>query len=375
MLLHFYALGLVLLAALPAVMVVKNLALFRRLTDKTIPSCKVSVLIPARDEEGSIAECVLQVLACPTGTNLQMEVLVMDDSSTDRTREICDAIARLDDRLRVLSAAALPAGWNGKQHACWQLAQAALGDWLLFIDADVRLTCDAIPRMLAVAQAERLELLSGFPQQVTVTFFERLLIPLMHFILLGYLPLGRMRASTAPAFAAGCGQLFLVRRDAYMTCGGHRTIANSRHDGIKLPRAFRQHGLKTDIFDAQDVATCRMYHSAQEVFCGLMKNATEGIGSPRTIVPFTLLLAGGALLPLPSLIVALVYDWSYTLVSELLLATGLSYLARVLLAVRFQQSWTSAALHPLGVATFLAIQWAALLAESLGMRIRWRGRV
>ena len=375
MLLDFYALGLVLLAALPAVMMSKNISLFRRLPRNAVGLNAISVLIPARDEENSIAECVQHVLACSTAAAMKLEVLVMDDGSTDRTREICEAIAQRDSRLRIDTATELPEGWNGKQHACWQLAQHASADRLLFIDADVRLTADAIPRMLAVMESGKIDLLSGFPRQVTVTFFERLLIPLMHFILLGYLPIARMRASTAPEYAAGCGQLFLARRDAYLECEGHRAIASSRHDGIKLPRAFRQHGFKTDIFDASDVATCRMYHSGGEVFRGLMKNATEGLGNPRTIVLFTILLAGGAVLPVLSLIVALAFGWHGRVLAELLVASGLSYTARWLPTRRFDQSWDSAWLHPVGTALLLALQWIALLRESLGVKTRWRGRI
>ena len=381
MLLHFYALGLILLAALPAVMLTKNLTLFRKLPALNAESHSgrsgtvlVSVLIPARDEEQSIAECLRHVLACPALPSLQLEVIVMDDGSRDNTFAICADLAATDRRLRVLRGQALPEGWNGKQYACWQLSQAARGHWLLFIDADVRLVRDAIPRLVDAAESEAIDLLSGFPEQITLTFFERLLIPLMHFILLGYLPIARMRASRAPAYAAGCGQLFFARREAYELCQGHKAIAASRHDGVKLPRAFRKHGLKTDIFDATDLATCRMYHCAAQVFRGLIKNATEGIANPRTIVPFTILLCGAAVLPFLSFCAAIMGHWNSYVTVELGIALWLSYLPRVMAARRFDQSQLSAVLHPLGVAIFLAIQWLALFAKIIGVKIRWRGR-
>jgi len=112
-------------------------------------------------------------------------------------------------------------------------------------------------------------------------------------VLLGFLPLSRSRHSNSASLAAGCGQLFLTTRDAYRRAGGHYAIKSSLHDGIMLPRLFRRAGLRTDIFDASDLASCRMYDTNRDVLQGLMKNATEGIGSPKTIIPFTLLLGGG----------------------------------------------------------------------------------
>lgn len=380
MVLHFYALGLILLALLPVALMKQNLVLFRRLpqaekqaetVDKSAHSHSLSVLIPARNEEQSIAPCIQSVLSC-SWPNL--EVLVMDDDSIDNTRSICEAIARQDGRLRVLAGEGPPSGWNGKQYACWQLAQASRGEWLLFLDADVRLSSDALPRLATQVTSEPIDLLSGFPRQVTKSWSERLMIPLMHFILLGYLPLARMRSSPGPEFAAGCGQLFVAGRDAYITCQGHQAIASSRHDGIKLPRAFRKHGFRTDIFDASDIASCRMYHSATEVTRGLLKNATEGIGNCRTIVPFTILLAGAAVLPVVSLAFAIASDWGTLVVAELAIATALSYAPRAMSAQRFEQPWLGVVLHPISVAFFLALQWLALLTEACGYRVRWRGR-
>lgn len=378
MLLHFYALGLILLALLPAGMMKSNLQLFLRLptvskkqrhSDSSGNS--VTVLIPARNEEAGIAECLESVLASKWSP---LEVIVMDDSSTDRTLEICQGIAKRDARLQVLEGRELPMGWNGKQRACWKMALAASGDWLLFLDADVRLSNDAIARLVYAAQSGEIDLLSGFPKQVTGTVLEKFLIPLMHFLLLGYLPLNRMRASARPEYAAGCGQLFFARRTAYMTCEGHKAISSSRHDGIKLPRAFRKQHFKTDVFDATDLASCRMYHSAWQVVRGLLKNATEGIAHPKTIWIFTILLAGASILPLASLTVGWFLGWDKWILIELSIATLLSYIPRAIAAIRFKQSWLGVLFHPIAVLLFLGLQWLALLASFCGVQFAWRGR-
>jgi hypothetical protein len=206
---------------------------------------------------------------------------------------------------------------------------------------------------------------------------EWLLLPLIHFVLLGYLPLSRSRQVNDPSLAAGCGQLFVTRRADYERAGGHAAIRASLHDGLKLPRAFRRAGLVTDIFDATEIASCRMYSRSLDVWRGLAKNATEGVGSAATILPFTILLAGGAVLP-PLLaaqgLATGFAGWPTGAAVVALAAAVLAYLPRILEAIRFRQSLSSAILHPLGVAVFLAIQWVALVRKALGLKTRWRGR-
>ena len=215
---------------------------------------------------------------------------------------------------------------------------------------------------------------SGFPRQRTACLLDWLLLPLIHFILLGFLPLGRSRQDKSPGLAAGCGQWFVTRRDAYAASGGHAAIRASLHDGIMLPRAYRRAGLATDIFDASDIVSCRMYSRSIDVWRGLAKNATEGIGAPATILPFTLLLAAGQILPFVLGAVGLASGWPAWTIAVAGLACGLAVLPRIAEAVRFRQSLSSAAAQPLAIAVFLAIQWYALVRKVLGLKTAWRGR-
>ncbi len=362
------------LALLPAGLFMRNLPLFRRLRPvASIENApRFSVLIPARDEESAIGEAIDSILA---NDYANFELVVLDDHSTDQTAAIVQQRAAGDRRVRMIEGNPLPDGWNGKQHACWQLANAADGEWLIFLDADVRLSKDALSRIASELTSNGRDLISGFPRQVTKTISEQLLIPMMHVILLGYLPLDQMRASTKAEFGAGCGQLFITRRTSYFTCGGHRGIRHSRHDGLKLPRLFRSHGLSTDVFDGTDIAACRMYHSTGQVVAGLLKNADEGIAQPKLIGLFTVLLVGGHVLPVFTLAHAIYHGWPWMLTAALLTATGLSYVPRVAAANRFQQSMLGAILHPIAVAAFVGIQWWAFTRKQLGLKpVAWRGR-
>jgi len=364
------------LAALPAALTVANLRRFARAPRRPPPDPRprVSVLVPARDEERAIGGLAEAVLA---SRDVELELVILDDDSRDATAAIVEGIAARDGRVRLLRGAPLPDGWCGKQHACHQLAAAATHDALVFLDADVRLEPDAIARALAYLEESRCDLVSGFPRQTTGCFLDWLLLPLIHFILLGYLPLAVARRDGRPGLGAGCGQLFVTRRDTYRRSGGHAAIRASLHDGIKLPRAYRAAGLSTDIFDAGDIARCRMYDTSADVWRGLGKNATEGIAAAGSIVPFTILLAGGAILPVVLLAVGVASrfrGWPAWAVAATLAAAALAWLPRLLGVARFSQSVSSALAHPLAVAVFLLLQWRAFVRRALGGTTSWRGR-
>jgi len=362
-------------AAVPAWLTVANLLRFRRPPlPGGGPPPSVSVLIPARDEERSIGRTVSAALA---NTDVDLEVVVLDDESRDATASIVANIAAADPRVRLVKGRPLPPGWCGKQHACAVLADEARHEHLVFIDADVTLLPECLARSVAFLRESGAALVSGFPRQETGTFFEWLLLPLIHFVLLGYLPLGRSRRSLAPGLAAGCGQLFVTRIDAYRVSGGHAAIRESLHDGIKLPRAYRRAGLATDIFDATGLASCRMYERGVDVLKGLSKNATEGMASPRVVLPASVLLLFGQVMPVVLLAIGVATGWSgfsTGAARAVVAAAALSYLPRLLEAIRFRQSLASAFLHPLGIAVFLAIQWVGVFRKALGLNTSWKGR-
>lgn len=321
----------------------------------------VSILFPARNEERGIAAALDAALA---SRDVEIEVIVLDDHSTDRTRAIVQGVAARDSRLRCIESETLPAGWCGKQFACQQLARAARHDMLLFVDADVQLAPDAVARLVQDAVSGELSLLSGIPRQRTIGWLEKLVIPLIHFVLLGYCPLFA-RQLRRPGYAAGCGQVMLVRREAYQAAGGHESIRASRHDGITLPRSFRRAGFATDICDLTGLATCRMYDSARALWQGLAKNAGEGLGSPRGIVPWTIFLLGGSVLPFVLLPCAPIPAG---------IAVVAIYSIRFDAAARFRQCWLGAILHPLGVTLLIAIQWHALFRTLTRQPIAWKDR-
>lgn len=362
-------------AVLPALMYLRNRRLYRappalEMDPSGVVPC-MSVLIPARNEAVGIRATVEAALA---SQGVTLEVLVLDDHSEDATATIVATLAKEEPRLRLLTAPPLPPGWCGKQHACAVLAQQARYPVLVFLDADVRLQPAGLARLAVWLNASGAALVSGFPRQETVTWLEHLVIPLMHVILLGFLPLWRMRQSTHPAYGSGCGQLFMGHRDAYERAGGHAAIRTSLHDGLTLPRAFRRAGFRTDLCDATELATCRMYRSAATLWQGFAKNAGEGLAAPSMLLPATVMLLGGQILP------CFLLGWGFLVGHSpffLSLALGgmlAMYLPRLAMRRRFRHSLRGALLHPGGVLVLLAIQWYAWGCRCLGQPLLWKGR-
>ncbi len=366
------------ICAIALAVALSNLTLYRparRADQETLRRMgRVSICIPARNEAQNIEACVRSALG---NDHPDLEVLVYDDHSDDGTGDIVRRLIDQDSRVRLVQTQPLADGWNGKQFACDQMGRAATGDWILFTDADVRFSPDCFSR--AVCEADRLDcaLLSTSPRQITESFGERLIIPLIHFILLSYLPMRRMRRTLDPAASAGVGQFLLAHKDAYLSAGGHASFKATMHDGVKMPRAFRRAGYRTDLFDGTDLASCRMYDSWGTVWRGFTKNAYEGLGSVALLLFLTALHLIGHVLP------ALVVLWTVIApdpmrptrptVGFAALAVVLALTLRVILALRFRQSITSAFLHPLGIAAITLIQWQSFAEHLLGVR-SWRGR-
>ena len=346
---------------------------------------RVAVCIPARNERENIEACVRSVLS---SREVDVRAYVYDDESTDGTGEILARLAAEDARVVVVPRRALPTGWNGKQHACFRMAEHGLAydpalEWFLFTDADVRFEADAVARALGFAQRANAALVSTVPREVTGSVGEMLLIPLIHFVLMGYLPFGRMRATLDPAASAACGQFILVSRTAYRASGGHEGFRDSMHDGVKFPRAVRRAGLRTDLYDGTESVSCHMYRGFSQTWRGFAKNAFEGLGSLGLLIFITVWHLLGHLLPWVVITAAVAQMLTQSdasrerpqtalILALLAVASGLLY--RVLLAARFRQSWLNVPLHPISIAMLTAVQWWSLWLDRTGRR-GWKGRV
>jgi GT2 family glycosyltransferase len=239
---------------------------------------RVSVLIPARDEEDRIAHCLTSLLdqiGIP-----DLEVLVLDDDSTDRTAAIVAELAGRDPRLRMLSGAPLPTGWLGKPHACDQLATVATGSVLVFVDADVRLAPHALAATVAVLRDNTLDLVCPYPRQLARTPAERLVQPLLQWSWLTTLPLPLAERSPWPSLTAANGQLLAVDAAAYRRAGGHRAVRAEVIEDVALLRAVKRAGGRGGVVDGTGLATCRGYHGWHDLRDGYSRSLWATFPSP-----------------------------------------------------------------------------------------------
>lgn len=265
-----------------------NLRFLRWAREQAAPSVRrwprVSVLIPARDEARTIAACVTSVLQQQYP---DLEVIVLDDGSTDGTRQQLVALSAEYPQLTVIDATDdPPLGWNAKSFACQRLAERATGDWLLFTDADTMHEPHSVARGIMRAAALDTALLSAFPSQRTATWSERIFVSFV----LDFLPLiavnlkamwrGRGRRVIAN------GQYLLVHAASYQALGGHASISGALIDDFALAQCFRAVGYTVALIDGTDMLSCRMYHSLNEVWNGFSKNLlgalTSSAGSRHT---------------------------------------------------------------------------------------------
>ncbi len=230
----------------------------------------VSVLVPARNEARNIRRCLESLLAQEYPL---MEILVLDDNSTDETPQIVAEMARKDPRLRLIRGQMLPQGWMGKNFACHQLAQEARGRWLLFTDADTVHHPQTLAWALTAAKQNRADLVTVIPRAVTHTAGEALLLPIIPFGVLGCLPLALGERLRIPALTMAIGTFLLFRREAYERIGGHAAVRGEIAEDAVLARRVRRHGGRVVILDGADHLDVHFYRGFWETWHGLAKSA------------------------------------------------------------------------------------------------------
>lgn len=360
-------LGIVLCIWVANVLVLRRLSSYS--TRGTPPS--VSILVPARNEEANIGACLRSLLAQDYPS---LEVLVLDDGSTDDTARIIAGMA-YEERLRVIKGEPLPEGWLGKHWACHQLAAAATGELVLFTDADTRHRPSALSLAVAALQAERSDLLTLLVHQDTVTWAEKLVIPVLPFCIVSFFPLPLAFWLPVPFLSVANGQFMLFRRSAYDRMGGHAAVRQEVVDDLALARRAKALGLRVHLANGVDQVSCRMYRTPRAVFDGLGKNLFGVFG--HAIIPYVLIWAWLGLVFLePWLVVGLAAAGALPSVLSLapaLKAIALAALLWLICLRYFRFPLQLALVYPLTVVATIAIAARSLVLTLLG-RSTWKER-
>lgn len=342
---------------------VVNLVLLRRPDPHPAPVPeRVSVLVPARDEE-PVVGLLLADLRAQAGVP-DLEVLVLDDGSTDGTRAVLDAAAHADPRVRVLTGEPPPPGWLGKAAACRRLTDEATGSVLVFVDADVRLVPHAVAATVDMLRRDGLDLVSPYPRQVAETVGERLVQPLLPWSWASLLPLRLAEQAPQPSLSAANGQLMAVDAAAYRRVGGHAAIASEVLDDVALVRRVKATGGRGGVADGTDLASCRMYEDLDDLVEGWSKSLWSATGRPAGAAALIALASLTYVLP----VTAALRGSRWGAAGYAAAVAGRALVAKRT-GGRVADAWT----HPASV-----LAWSALVVRSWRGRrdgsLRWKGR-
>ena len=322
----------------------------------------VSVLIPARNEEANIGGCLTHVL---NQSYTDFEVIVLDDQSEDDTYAIVAEMKKGYPNLTLVRGKDLPKGWNGKNWACHQLSHKARGEVIIFVDADCTLAPWTIETALAMMERYGLDLLSSFPTQKLKGIAGYLLVPVMDWLLLSFLPLRMVYLSPHKSFVAANGQFMAFIRKRYDAVGGHKAVGDQVVEDMELARAIKIQGFRMMTTLGGPSISCTMYTSFADAIRGFSKNFYPGFNTtpPR----FSCMIALFAFFYLVPFFLVFVYP-------AVLIPLGLIWLQRLLLALTDRQNpITNVMLHPIQMVFMVAVGINSMRVAE-GKKIVWKGR-
>lgn len=339
------------------------------------PAPLISVLIPARNEAANIGSC-LDSLMKQDYSNL--EILVLDDSSTDDTTAIVERATAEDSRVRLLKGQPLVAGWAGKPYACHQLASEARGSWLLFTDADTIHASSTLRHVLSAALGSRAALVSGFPYQRTASIWQKMTMPIMfYFMLLCWMPFWWIQRSGRTLPSVAIGQFMFFSAAEYRAIGGHESVKSRVVEDVWLGIEMARHHYRQLTLDLSSLVSCQMYREFGTMWDGISR-WMYSIASLSLIALFAMMAMALFLFLAPFLwlfhglfLSQPVFAWQILVA----LQVGIVFLARFLAGRRFAQPKTSILLHPLGIIFLLLVGLHASYLYLTGAGVKWKGRV
>jgi glycosyltransferase involved in cell wall biosynthesis len=287
------------------------------------------------------------------------EIIVLDDESTDGTFDLVKKFSEI----KIIYGKPKPSGWLGKLWACHQLSEHSNGEYLVFVDADVRFSKNAISSVLVVMG--NLDFISPYPKQVANGFIARLFQPLLQWSWLASVPLFLTYKFPNKQMAVANGQFFVVKKSAYLRSGGHFAVQNEVLDDLMLARKLIGHGFKGIVAEASSVAVCEMYNSSRELARGYQKSLHKAFGSLLGTFFALLLLISTGIIP----IIAAIRGSEIGLLSFVLVFIG-----RVIASMRTGSAPTTAIMHPLAILLLVVLtfySWYGKITKTL----IWRNRI
>ena len=318
----------------------------------------VGVVVPMRNE----AENVEGIVATLSAQDGPFHFYLLDDNSEDKTLELLQRFTAGDSRFTVIKGAPLADGWIGKTWALQQLYEASSEDVLVSIDADVRLTNDAINKAVTSLRGARLDFLSPYPRQIAHSFGERLIQPLLQWSWLTTVPLRYAESARQKSMAVANGQFFVVRRSALDSISGYQSVKHAVIDDVFLARQLIAHGSSGTVIDGSDIAETRMYASWSEIEAGYGKSLNKAFGSIFGAIFVIVFLFVTSIAPLVLGLLGNPYGW---------LGFAAIVGSRVLSAIKSRGSVVDSVLHPISIVALIYLIVYSYLVRGT---VTWKGR-
>lgn len=313
----------------------------------------VTVVVPVRNEASNVGALLGDL--CKQ-THQKLEILIFDDQSTDETVAIVQHFELEDKRIKLLQSNGLPEGWLGKNHACHTASLYATGDYLLFVDADVRLAPDSVALALERLRCQQLGLLSILPKQETLTCGERVTVPLMNILLLSLLPLILVRKSSWSSFSAANGQFMMFDGFVYRSLKLHERFRLDKVEDLRIAKYLKRQKVRMAFIASVPQVSCRMYRSYQEALTGFSKNIIQIFGGSALLACLYWVVTSFAFIPV---LLGLGLDGLFLYLLTVMLM-------RVLISITSHQPYTENLLY------ILPQQWSLARIIAMGIWFRWR---
>ena len=319
---------------------------------------EVAVVLPMRNEEENVLASLTSVLGSQGISHISIKVL--DDSSLDKTASMAKSLPGIE----VIAGKKLQKGWLGKNFACHQLAESTSANYLVFLDADVRLAPTAINAAITKMNDLDWDFMSPYPRQIAVSFLERLIQPLLQWSWISSVPLRLAEKLSFRSMVVANGQFFIVRRSAYLASGGHAAIKSEVLDDLELARSLRKHKFSGGVAEASAVSECRMYKKDQDLIDGYTKSLWAAFGGLGGGIFASVLFFFTGILPFIYALAGNKWAWGCYL---------LLTISRLVSAARTRSNFSSVFLHPLSMFALIVLIAKSWQGKSNGSLL-WRGR-
>ncbi|MFZ8872147.1 MAG: glycosyltransferase [Candidatus Nanopelagicaceae bacterium] len=320
----------------------------------------VALLIPMRNEERNARQVIDSALEQIQLDNFRVRVL--NDGSSDGTAEILTEVGDL--RFEEVVAKELPKGWLGKNHALQLLADASDEEFLVFLDADVRLEKSAVADSITFMKSEGWDFISPYPRQFAKPLIAKIVQPLLQWSWFASLPLRLIERSRSTSTVVANGQFFIVKNELYREAGGHHAIRSEVLDDLELARLLRRFGGIGSVVDGSKISSCEMYPDTRSLIDGYSKSQWRAFGGGFGAMIVIAILFFSSIYPL----VRSLQGQEWAIYGYLTLLTS-----RLLVAVRTKSIWGTALLHPIAVSLWIGLILRSLILKRAG-KLSWRGR-